>query len=186
MRAPPLLRSQFRSCFCSFPTKKIKQVSRALRVYSHDLYGLLLTGSNTGLIGCGIGIAIFLFVQSYVENGCACRRSLPLHSTCRDYTVARLSAGRFSEKRVLTAVDTGDISQAGTFGRRFESHYRRRPVKRAPRLFSGLERISTRVSSAVQKPVHNIYLLLWTEGGIHRGPWLCRHGDQPLGAGACG
>ncbi|SCW85121.1 O-antigen ligase like membrane protein [Rhizobium mongolense subsp. loessense] len=127
-------------------------------------YGLLLTGSNTGLIGCGIGIAIFLLFNL------TWRTVVPATALCLCIPLVAMTPLRdylpdVFQKRVLTAVDTGDISQAGTFGRRFDL-IQEAAGQTGSTLLLGIGADQYRVSSAIQKPVHNIYLLLWTEGGF--------------------
>lgn len=144
----------------------LRKLNRALALaaFSIMMYGLLLTGSNTGAIGCGIGIAVFLLFNltwRRIALAAVLCLSMPLVAVMqvRDYLPAVF------QKRVLSAVDTGDITQAGTFGHRFEL-IQEAIGQTGSTLLLGIGADQYRVSSSIRTPVHNIYLLLWTEGGL--------------------
>jgi len=69
------------------------------------------------------------------------------------------------QKRVLGALESGDIGQAGTFDHRLELIYE--AIHRANEtIFLGVGADQYAVTSFISQPVHNLYLLLWTEGGL--------------------
>lgn len=127
-------------------------------------YGILLTGSNTGLAGFAFTFLGFMVLSGswkYVVVGLACLTPFAIwivHSG-RDYLPAVF------QKRVLGALETGDLSQAGTFDHRVElMHEALGRVQET--LWIGVGADQYQVTSAIRQPVHNLYLLLSTEGGI--------------------
>jgi O-antigen ligase len=127
-------------------------------------YGILLTGSNTGLLSLVYGLGIFAVF------GVPWRRMLiPLAIVALMLPVGgEWISGYMPEafqKRVLTALETGDISQAGTFDGRVELIYEALEMTDRTAII-GIGPDQYRVQSALRAPVHNVYLLLWTEGGI--------------------
>lgn len=127
-------------------------------------YGILLTGSNTGLASFAFAIVGFMVLSGYwkrVMVGIACLAPLVLwvgHSG-RDYLPVVF------QKRVLGALETGDLSQAGSFDHRLELIHEALGRLEA-NMWVGLGADQYQVSSAVEQPVHNLYLLLFTEGGL--------------------
>lgn len=128
------------------------------------LYGLTLTGSNTGLMTMVVGCAVF---------------GLATLNLRQLMTAAAFAAGLFFaviqwghlflpavfQKRVLGALESGDIDQAGTFSGRYDL------IVEAfgfadDHLLMGMGADQYRVISAHGAPVHNAYLLIWTEGGL--------------------
>lgn len=69
------------------------------------------------------------------------------------------------EARVLGAVRSGDIGQAGTFSERWELMEEAWGMVDQTLLF-GVGADQYRVISAHGMPVHNVYLLVWAEGGL--------------------
>ncbi len=127
-------------------------------------YGILLTGSNSGLLSLICGLGIFALI------GVRWRRVLPPlvlgaailaygGSFVTDYLPVTF------QKRVLGALESGDLGKAGTFDGRIEL------INEALELTSetmlvGVGADQYRVNSQYGAPVHNLYLLLWTEGGM--------------------
>lgn len=144
-------------------TGHIRKTSAFLAV-TIMIYGILLTGSNSGLMSlvCGVGIFALLGVSWK-------RMLLPL---ILGMTILAFSGGFITEylpetfqKRVLGALETGDLGKAGTFDGRIEL------INEALELTSdtmliGVGADQYRVISEHGAPVHNLYLLLWTEGGL--------------------
>lgn len=131
------------------------------------LVTVVLTSSNSGLIVMAACLAVFtafiitprLFLRLTIAGGLA--------------TVLFLAAGGTDllpsafQKRVLNAVSSGDISEAGTYVARFDL------ITEAITIISdkgivliGLGADHLREISALTAPVHNLYLLLWVEGGL--------------------
>lgn len=127
-------------------------------------YGLLLTGSNTGLLGFGIGIGIYLLFnltwRRAVLAAVFCL-GVPLivETQMHDYLPTVF------QRRVLSAVETGDITQAGTFGYRIQL-MQEASGHLSETLLLGFGADQYREFSFIGQPVHNVYLLLWTEGGL--------------------
>jgi hypothetical protein len=127
-------------------------------------YAVMLTGSNSGLVTLALALVIFGllgFDWKYwipaVGLGAATIAAVDLFG--RDYLPAVF------QRRVLGALETGDIDQAGTFDHRMGLIYE--AIGRANEtVFLGLGADQYAVTSFVSQPVHNVYLLLWTEGGL--------------------
>lgn len=124
--------------------------------------GLLLSGSFTGFTSTAIGVLAFLLL----DWG---KRSIGMLIGIVALAGALLATGvalpTAFQNRVATALEAGDISQAGTFAGRMEL------VEEAwgivgDTTFVGLGVDQYRVVSADRAPVHNIYLLAWAEGGL--------------------
>lgn len=128
------------------------------------IYGVLLTGSNTGLLALVYGIGIFLLLgmnwKRLMGVAAAAFGFVLLTGTwLRDYLP------EIFRKRVLGALETGDLGMAGTFDHRVELIYE--AIERTENtMLIGLGADQYRVTSFLAQPVHNIYLLLWTEGGL--------------------
>ncbi len=127
-------------------------------------YGILLTGSNTGLASFAYAILGFMLLSGQwkrVVVGAACLAPLAIwigHAG-RDYLPVVF------QKRVLGALETGDLSQAGSFDHRVELIHEALDRLQA-NMWVGLGADQFQVTSVVEQPVHNLYLLLSTEGGM--------------------
>jgi O-antigen ligase len=128
---------------------------------------VVLTSSNSGLASNLICSAVFALI---VMNG---KLMLRLMLATALVVVTFMSVGgteilpKTFQNRVLSAFVTGDISEAGTFESRTEL------MKEAVSMISdrgivvfGLGADQFREYSVQNAPVHNLYLLLWVEGGI--------------------
>jgi hypothetical protein len=127
-------------------------------------YGVMLTGSNTGLGALALSVAIF---SALTLNW---KRLLPAATAAavaigaiahwgRDYLPATF------QRRVLGALESGDLAQAGTFDHRLELIHE--GISRADStILLGMGADQFAVNSVASQPVHNLYLLLWTEGGL--------------------
>lgn len=126
------------------------------------VWGLLLSASATGFAASVIAICLLLFL-------------LGARHIFRFILIASLIGGIFVasgaplpsifSKRVGGAISSGDISEAGTFDGRM------RLINEAWRISEdtaivGLGVNEFRNHSATNQPVHNLYLLIWTEGGL--------------------
>ncbi|WP_104666211.1 O-antigen ligase family protein [Ensifer adhaerens] len=143
-----------------------KRINRVFAIFALLIliYGILLTGSNTGLIALALGMTVFtvlgvnwkrLVVYAAVIAGLI----LAVGTSARDYLPDTF------QKRVLGALETGDIGQAGTFEFRVELIHEA-ISKVDSTLLIGVGADQYRILSAFKKPVHNLYLLLWMEGGL--------------------
>ncbi|NVK12676.1 MAG: O-antigen ligase family protein [Rhodobacteraceae bacterium] len=126
--------------------------------------GLLLTGSNTGFLIASAGVVCLAL----------CRGSLRLAAAVLLFAAAAATAVYFwgeqflpevFQKRVLGALRSGSLMQAGTFDGRLE--LMREAVALAnDTIWLGLGLDQYRVVSAHGAPVHNAYLLVLAEGGL--------------------
>lgn len=124
--------------------------------------GLLLCGSVSGLVSSVLGMAtFFLFAGG--------RRAVRPVIGGLLLIVAAWQAGvelpSAFQIRVAGALETGDVTQAGTFLGRLEL------IEEAWRIVDtsgwvGLGADRFRVISEEQAPVHNMLLLIWAEGGL--------------------
>lgn len=128
------------------------------------VYGTMLTGSNTGLgaLVCAVG-GFLAFALSPVRMAIG-------GAAAGAVTLALLSFGREQlpavfQRRVLAAIESGDIDQAGTFTHRLELILESTEIAGRSMLL-GIGADQYRVVSAWEAPVHNAYLLTWTEGGF--------------------
>lgn len=147
------------------------RVAHFVPVLAVLIYGLLLTGSNTGFGGAVIGVG---FVLLFMGQARAIMVTLAVAA------VGVLIVVQFGEavlpeiflKRVFGALASGDLDQAGTFEDRFEL------IREAIRvtdgtIFLGLGADQYRTISAQGAPVHNTYLLVLAEGGLVSLVGLC-------------
>lgn len=128
------------------------------------LYGLLHTGSNTGFFLAAFGTLTLAllsgslrYISALVLLGSA---SILVLLTWGDLLLPEI----FRE-RVLGALTSGDLDQAGTFADRMFLVREALDVSRH-HLFIGLGMDRYREFSAHHAPVHNTYLLVLAEGGL--------------------
>ncbi len=126
------------------------------------MLALLLTASVTGFVSSIAAILIFA-LASY-----GWRAWKPIAAALGILTLA-FSAGvpipATFEKRVLSAFETGDISEAGTYGGRMQLIEEAWQLSDNTHLL-GIGADQFRSISVQGAPVHNIILLIWTEGGM--------------------
>ncbi len=127
-------------------------------------YSLLASSSVGGLLWTLTGLAVFLALTlnwRIVAGIAVCLAiAVPLLA---DLGTSILPAA--FQDRVLGAVESGDMSQAGTFSYRMGLIYEALDVV-GDQLVVGLGADQYREQSASGNPVHNIYLLMWAEGGL--------------------
>ncbi|MBL0373281.1 O-antigen ligase family protein [Rhizobium sp. KVB221] len=127
-------------------------------------YAVMLTGSNTGLASFAYALGVFaLFTLNWTflvgAAAVVAGTVLALDRWGRDYLPAVF------QRRVLGALESGDIGQAGSFDHRLELIHE--AIGRAnDTIFLGVGADQYAVTSFLMQPVHNLYLLLWTEGGL--------------------
>lgn len=127
-------------------------------------FGVLLTGSNSGLILTVVGTISTMFL-------CGAKRHMILVVVCA--VAALLAVLNFGvyflpdvfQARVLGAFLNADINEAGTFTGRFDMLFEAIEVSRGT-LFIGLGAGQYQEISAHNTQVHNVYLLSLTEGGL--------------------
>lgn len=127
------------------------------------IYGIMLTGSNTGFFAASLAIAIFLVCSVSLKNMfwlfLAGAAVVAVLSFWGDTVLPETF-----QQRVLGALESGDINRAGSFVGR--SGLIREALRIADHtLLLGVGGDQYRTVSAYNAPVHNVYLLLMTEGG---------------------
>ncbi|MDH3664439.1 MAG: O-antigen ligase family protein [Alphaproteobacteria bacterium] len=127
-------------------------------------YGLIATSSNSGLMAAIFGALLF-FVMT-ITFGRAIKAIVVMA------VVASLVASfgldylpQIFQDRVLTAVESGNLDEAGTFSDRVDLIVEALDLI-DDTIFLGLGADQFRHHSASGLPVHSTYLLLWTEGGL--------------------
>jgi O-antigen ligase len=142
-------------------------------------YGVMLTGSNTGLGSFALVVALYAFVitdwKILVPIGASVMGLVVLIDQFgRDYLPPAF------QRRVLGALENGDISEAGSFDHRVDLIREAIGLTGKTAVF-GLGADQYAIQSFVGQPVHNLYLLLWTEGGF-----MCMIGFIVMFAGGFG
>lgn len=128
------------------------------------LYGTMLTGSNTGMFTLVIGTVIYVLIAFDL------RRVLMSGAIVAILGGGLLTLGqdylpRVFRERVLVAFEAGDLEKAGTFEGRMALISESVEIARHTMLI-GLGADSFQEVSAQGAPVHNTYMLVWTEGGL--------------------
>lgn len=127
-------------------------------------YGLLLTGSNTGFFLAGFGI-LCLTLLSGALRLLAALIVVGILMLLVIYIWGEQFLPDIFVKRVLGALETGNLDEAGTFSDRMFLIHEAFGITRDTILL-GLGADQYRTISAHSAPVHNTYLLLLAEGGI--------------------
>ncbi|NWK98784.1 hypothetical protein DM806_24600 [Sphingobium lactosutens] len=124
--------------------------------------GLLLSGSFSGFTSTALGALIFLLLDWGKRSAGTLVIIISLASAALSTGVALPSA---FQNRVANALEQGDLNQAGTFTGRMELiHEAWGMVGETTLVGLGVDQF--RVVSVSKAPVHNMYLLVWAEGGI--------------------
>jgi O-antigen ligase len=127
-------------------------------------YGIVLTGSNTGLIMLSYSIGAFVLI------GCSMKQMVMIGAILAGIVNVVLTWGRdflpdVFQRRVLGALETGDIDSAGTFvGRMQLVHAAVNMAERSMIFGAGADQFRT--LGTLNAPVHNTYLLIWNEAGF--------------------
>ncbi len=125
--------------------------------------GLLLSGSFTGFVSTTVAAFIYILVAGGRRLWLGSFALLALGATLLATGVVALP--KTFQNRVALAIEGGDLTQAGTFVGRMEMIEEAWGMVDKTRLV-GLGADQFRVHSKSRAPVHNMYLLMWTEGGI--------------------
>ncbi|MDJ0858249.1 MAG: O-antigen ligase family protein [Dinoroseobacter sp.] len=128
------------------------------------IYGLMLTGSNTGFGATVLGVGTILLLVGGIR---AILAAIVIAIIGGQIV---LQYGDFFlpevfQRRVFGALSSGDIEQAGTFADRFELLHEAVEFSNET-LWLGFGADQYRVFSDHGAPVHNTYLLILSEGGI--------------------
>lgn len=124
--------------------------------------GLILSASFTGVISTAIVLTLFLLIAGARY---AVRVLLGVVVVVGILAAAGYQPPEVFRTRVGDALETGDLNQAGTYAGRMDL------IREAwtivdDTMIVGLGVDRYRVVSAIDAPVHNMYLLLWAEGGL--------------------
>lgn len=126
-------------------------------------YGIMLTGSNTGLLCAAFGVGLVAVV-----NGSGRMIGLVTAGLVAAVAFVALFPDQVPavfRDRVLAGLETGDIQRAGTFTDRLELIREAFALSR-DHLLIGMGADEYRNVSLHGAPVHNTYLLILNEGGL--------------------
>lgn len=126
------------------------------------IWGLLLSATVTGFtatLAASI-VMIFMLGARYLM-----RFALVLFAAAALFTVSGAPLPEIFSKRVGGALSSGDIEQAGTFTHRAELIREAWQMTEETSII-GVGADEFRNVSVEHQPVHNLYLLIWTEGGL--------------------
>jgi len=129
-------------------------------------YGIMLTGSATGVVGMSYALGIYLLVtvsRSLRQIALAFAGVTAAVAAFAIWGKAILPA--VFQKRVLGAIESGDIDKAGTFSHRYELMMEALHMV-DDTILLGFGADQYRFVSQLGQPVHNAYLLIWAEGGL--------------------
>jgi hypothetical protein len=135
-------------------------------LFSIMLVTIVLTSSNGGLIAMTVGILAFLALSLKLRQSV---KVLPILALPGAFLLAGGSdylPSAFQE-RVLNALVSGDVSEAGTFESRSALIQEALEAINTDRIsLIGIGADQFRLRSVQETPVHNSFLLLWVEGGM--------------------
>lgn len=126
------------------------------------LVALLFTGSFTGFSATVASVGLFFLVSGSARS---IRLIVALVAIGGALIASGVALPTAFEKRVVGALQNQDLSQAGTYSGRLDL------VKEAWTIIDetsvvGIGADQYRAVSRAHAPVHNIFLLLWAEGGL--------------------
>jgi hypothetical protein len=128
-------------------------------------YGIMLTGSNTALYAMLYGIGVFFIATLTMRRLVVGVAAIMLMISAVNMPVVRDHLPAVFQKRVLTGLESGNLNQAGTFADRMQLNEEAiRFAGEALLVGHGADRY--REISEWRAPVHNLYLLIWNEGGL--------------------
>lgn len=128
------------------------------------VYGVLLTGSNSALIALAIGCGGFAALTMKPKHIGIAIVAVGASVTALSVPTVQEAMPEVFQKRVLESLISGDIQKAGTFIDRLKLMREAQQVLDETALV-GFGADQYRVVSDWRAPVHNLFLLLWTEGG---------------------
>lgn len=136
----------------------------SIGIFAAFVVGLILTSSNTGLASSALAIACFLMFAGnfrWMIKG----TFLVMIAVLAVGTVGYDYLPKTFKNRVLEGLESGDVSQAGTYEDRMAL------IVEATELLDGVLILGIgadqhrKLSAEKEQPVHNQYLLVWIEGG---------------------
>ena len=127
-------------------------------------WGVVMTGSNSGLAALALAVAVSaILALDWRPIVAGALGAAGLAGAIAAFGETILPEA-FRE-RVMGALVTGDLSRAGTFDHRLDL-LREASALADTIVFPGIGAGRYEALSAFAQPVHNAYLLLWTEGGL--------------------
>ncbi len=129
------------------------------------VFALTLTASFTAFGASCVAVALFLLSGGLRVRPGPVILAIALFATVGGIGLATFGLPPVFQKRVASAIETGDLSEAGTFQGRLgliEDAWQRV----GDSMVLGVGADQDRVVSPLRAPVHNMYLLLWVEGGF--------------------
>lgn len=128
------------------------------------LYGIMLTGSNSGLYALVYAVAAFTLTYGSLKHILSMGAAFLFVGTAA-LTFARDLLPATFQQRVLGAVESGNVDEAGTFVGRMKLIYEALGKTDAT-MITGYGADQYREISQYSAPVHNTYLLIWVEAGF--------------------
>ncbi len=128
-------------------------------------YGIMLTGSNTALYAMFYGMGVFFIATITPQRAAIGITAVLLMWSGLNTPVVRDHLPAAFQKRVLTGLESGNLSEAGTFDDRMQLIHEATHFA-GDALVVGYGADQYREISHWHTPVHNLYLLIWNEGGL--------------------
>lgn len=125
-------------------------------------WGLVQSASFTGFVAAAVGVSVALALTGFRYLLVAVSVVLVVVSL---FIASDAALPEVFRERVLGAIATGDFSQAGTFTARSDLIAEAWELSQG-KLLLGLGADQYRQVSVYGAPVHNLQLLVWTEGGF--------------------
>jgi hypothetical protein len=135
-------------------------------LFSVMLVTIVLTSSNGGIIAMSAGILAFLACSLSFRQTVKIMPILAIPGVFLMAGGSNYLPSTFQE-RVLNALASGDVSEAGTFTSRSALMQEAVDMINIDRIsLLGIGADQFRLKSVQEAPVHNTFLLLWVEGGM--------------------
>lgn len=137
----------------------------ALAILPLIAYGIMLTGSNTALYAMLYGLGLFFLATLTPLRAVIGVTAILLLWSAPNLPVIDDHLPAVFQKRVLTGLETGNLNEAGTFAGRMQLNQEAIRLG-GEALLVGHGADQYREISEWRAPVHNLYLLIWNEGGL--------------------
>lgn len=128
-------------------------------------YGIMLTGSNTALWSLVLALAAFIVFKPTLVRVVLIVVAVQAFWFMTQIEAVRNHLPEVFQKRVLPGLESGTMATMGTFTDRMELIHEALKIVDGTSLI-GLGADRYREASEWGAPVHNLYLLLWAEGGL--------------------
>jgi hypothetical protein len=128
-------------------------------------YGIMLTGSNTGLLSLTYGVGLFMLFRLTFVKTILVLAGMQLLWFAINLPALQVYLPAVFRRRVLGGLVSGDVNELGTFSDRMALIKEAAGIAET-KILLGVGADQYREISAWHAPVHNLYLLLWSEGGV--------------------